>query len=127
MRDLLHAAADHAADYLEGVDERPVHATASYAACLEALGGPMPEGPAEPGQVPPCWSTTRRGSRASSATSSHSNASREKPSATTLGSNGEREAAVRTAYPAATAPAASASEAASQGLPETDTTEEADT
>ena len=51
MRDLLHAAADHAADYLEGVDERPVHATADYAACLEALGGPLPEGPTDPGQV----------------------------------------------------------------------------
>ena len=51
MRDLLHAAADHAADYLEGVDERPVHASADYAACLDALGGPLPEGPTAPRQV----------------------------------------------------------------------------
>ena len=51
MRDLLHAAADHAADYLEGVDERPVHAAADYAACVTALGGALPEGPTDPRRV----------------------------------------------------------------------------
>ena len=58
MRDLLHAAADHAADYLEGVDERPVHAAADYAACLEALGGPLPGGPDEPARR--CSTTSSR-------------------------------------------------------------------
>jgi glutamate/tyrosine decarboxylase-like PLP-dependent enzyme len=51
MRELLHAAADHAADYLEGVDERPVHAAADYAACIDALGGPLPEDPTSPHEV----------------------------------------------------------------------------
>ncbi len=41
IRDLLHATADHAADYLEGVDERPVKAEQTYQEILAALDAPL--------------------------------------------------------------------------------------
>jgi len=43
-RDLFHAAADHAADFLESVPDRPVRAAESDPLVLKAaLGGPLPE------------------------------------------------------------------------------------
>jgi glutamate/tyrosine decarboxylase-like PLP-dependent enzyme len=47
-RDVLHAAADHAADFLESVPERHVGpATTDEEALRDALGGPLPEGPSD--------------------------------------------------------------------------------
>jgi glutamate/tyrosine decarboxylase-like PLP-dependent enzyme len=46
-RDLLHRTADHAADWLEGVDERPVAPAADTPAMRDRLGGPMPELPTD--------------------------------------------------------------------------------
>jgi glutamate/tyrosine decarboxylase-like PLP-dependent enzyme len=43
LRALLHAAADHGADYLETLDERPVHAPASYRDMAAAFTGDMPQ------------------------------------------------------------------------------------
>jgi len=42
-RDLLHAAADYAADYLETLDDRPIRHSAEVEELYEALGGPLPE------------------------------------------------------------------------------------
>ena len=42
-RELLHKTADHAADFIETLGERPVRAGASVEALIEALGGPLPE------------------------------------------------------------------------------------
>jgi glutamate/tyrosine decarboxylase-like PLP-dependent enzyme len=42
-RDLLHAAADYAADFLETLDDRPIRHEAEVAELYEALGGPLPE------------------------------------------------------------------------------------
>src|SRR5204863_2365030 len=42
-RDLLHAAADYAADFLETLDDRPIRHEADVADLYEALGGPLPE------------------------------------------------------------------------------------
>lgn len=42
-RSVLQRAAAHAADYLEGLDRRPVAPTASLAQLRDALGGPLPE------------------------------------------------------------------------------------
>jgi glutamate/tyrosine decarboxylase-like PLP-dependent enzyme len=50
-RELLHRAADHAADWLEGVDERPLAPRADLPGMLERLGGPMPELGSEPRAV----------------------------------------------------------------------------
>ena len=51
-RALLHAAADHAADFLEGLPRRRVGpATADPEALREALGGPLPDGPCDPRAV----------------------------------------------------------------------------
>ncbi|MEV6756786.1 pyridoxal-dependent decarboxylase [Streptomyces sp. NPDC051214] len=44
-RDLLAAAAAHAADFLEGLDQRPVHATATLADLRTALHRPLPDRP----------------------------------------------------------------------------------
>ena len=41
-RTLLRQTADLAADYLEGLGQRPVHATASHEELLAAMGGPLP-------------------------------------------------------------------------------------
>jgi glutamate/tyrosine decarboxylase-like PLP-dependent enzyme len=47
-RALLHAAADHAADFLETLPDRRVGpATSDPDALREALGGPLPEGPGD--------------------------------------------------------------------------------
>jgi glutamate/tyrosine decarboxylase-like PLP-dependent enzyme len=43
LRDLLHAAADHAATYLEGVPERPVRAQVDAETVLAQVGGPLPD------------------------------------------------------------------------------------
>ena len=51
-RDLLTAAAGHAADFLEGLPERRVGpAETDPAALRAALGGPLPEGPSDPRAV----------------------------------------------------------------------------
>jgi glutamate/tyrosine decarboxylase-like PLP-dependent enzyme len=51
-RDLLTAAADHAASFLDGLPERRVGpAEIDPAALRAALGGPLPEGPADPRTV----------------------------------------------------------------------------
>ena len=42
-RELLHRTADHAADFIETLGERPVRAAASVEELIEALGGPLPE------------------------------------------------------------------------------------
>jgi glutamate/tyrosine decarboxylase-like PLP-dependent enzyme len=42
-RELLHAAADYAADFLESLDERPIRHEADVAELYETLGGPLPE------------------------------------------------------------------------------------
>ncbi|HEY5144493.1 MAG TPA: aminotransferase class V-fold PLP-dependent enzyme [Solirubrobacteraceae bacterium] len=51
LRDLLRATADHAADYLEGVDERPVKAAQSYEEILTALDRPVPDDAEDPRAV----------------------------------------------------------------------------
>ena len=43
LRALLHAAADHGADYLETLDERPVHAPASSRDMAAAFAGDVPQ------------------------------------------------------------------------------------
>ena len=51
-RDLLTAAADHAAAYLDGLPERRVGpAQTDPGALRDALGGPLPEAPSEPRAV----------------------------------------------------------------------------
>jgi glutamate/tyrosine decarboxylase-like PLP-dependent enzyme len=50
-RDLLRRTAEIAADYLESLDERPVFPHTSPDELREALGGPLPEEPLDPGQV----------------------------------------------------------------------------
>ena len=42
-RELLHAAADYAADFLESLDERPIRHEADVAELYDVLGGPLPE------------------------------------------------------------------------------------
>jgi glutamate/tyrosine decarboxylase-like PLP-dependent enzyme len=42
-RELLHRTADHAADFIETLDERPVREEAGVEELIEALGGPLPE------------------------------------------------------------------------------------
>ena len=51
IRDLLRATADHAADYLEGVDDRPVKAERTYAEILEAFDTPLPDDVQDPRAV----------------------------------------------------------------------------
>jgi glutamate/tyrosine decarboxylase-like PLP-dependent enzyme len=50
-RALLRQTADLAADFLDGLPRRPVHATASRAELLATLGGPMPDHGEAPGEV----------------------------------------------------------------------------
>ncbi|HEV7810465.1 MAG TPA: aminotransferase class V-fold PLP-dependent enzyme, partial [Candidatus Limnocylindrales bacterium] len=50
-RALLRQTADLAADFLEGLPERPVHASASHDDLLEAFGGPLPARGEAPGEV----------------------------------------------------------------------------
>jgi len=47
----LEAAAAHATQFLRGLGERPVAATAGAAELLARLGGPLPDGPADPAEV----------------------------------------------------------------------------
>jgi glutamate/tyrosine decarboxylase-like PLP-dependent enzyme len=47
MRDLLADFADRALHYIDGLDDRPVAPSAEAVARLEALGGPLPEQPAD--------------------------------------------------------------------------------
>jgi glutamate/tyrosine decarboxylase-like PLP-dependent enzyme len=42
-RELLHAAADYAADFLETLDDRPIRHEADVDELYEAIGGPLPE------------------------------------------------------------------------------------
>ena len=56
QRALLERTAEMAADHLEGLDERPVGAAASADDLRRALGGPLPEEPADPAR-------RRRGAR----------------------------------------------------------------
>ena len=51
MRDLLRAAADHAADYLDGLEDRPVRPDAGPDAMREALLAPLPDRPSDPREV----------------------------------------------------------------------------
>ena len=48
MRDLLHAAADHAADYLEAQGARPIAPSASSAELLSLLDVPLADEPVDP-------------------------------------------------------------------------------
>ncbi len=50
-RDLLHAAADYAIQYLEGLDEREVYPTHEAIAGLSALGGALPEAPGDSAEI----------------------------------------------------------------------------
>jgi glutamate/tyrosine decarboxylase-like PLP-dependent enzyme len=47
----LEAAAAHATQFLRGLGERPVAARAGAAELLARLGGPLPDGPADPAEV----------------------------------------------------------------------------
>jgi hypothetical protein len=50
-RDLLDAAAGHAADYLESLPERPVEAALGPAAVQDALHATLPDEPVDPRRV----------------------------------------------------------------------------
>jgi glutamate/tyrosine decarboxylase-like PLP-dependent enzyme len=51
VRELLRRTAELAADYVESLDERPVFPRVEPEELREALGGPLPEEPADPGLV----------------------------------------------------------------------------
>jgi len=51
IRTLLERTAAHAAGFLEGLPERPVGPTATLEQLHKTLGGPLPAGPGDPGQV----------------------------------------------------------------------------
>ena len=51
QRALLHRTADLAADFLESLPDRPVGARGDLATLRQAMGGPMPGGPADPAAV----------------------------------------------------------------------------
>jgi glutamate/tyrosine decarboxylase-like PLP-dependent enzyme len=50
-RELLRRTAELAADYVESLGERPVFPAVTPEELREALGGPLPEAPLDPGQV----------------------------------------------------------------------------
>jgi glutamate/tyrosine decarboxylase-like PLP-dependent enzyme len=50
-RGLLRRTADHAADFLETLDERPVFPPATVEELREQLGGPLPDAPTDPATV----------------------------------------------------------------------------
>ncbi|HXG75616.1 MAG TPA: hypothetical protein VNJ53_03510, partial [Gaiellaceae bacterium] len=50
-RELLRRTAELAAGYVESLDERPVFPARTVAELRAALGGPLPDGPAEPLEV----------------------------------------------------------------------------
>jgi glutamate/tyrosine decarboxylase-like PLP-dependent enzyme len=51
MRELLRETADHAADFLESLPDRPVFPDVDAGKLLDRLGGPVPEGPEDPRHV----------------------------------------------------------------------------
>src|SRR4051812_45558818 len=51
MRDLLHQTADHAADFLESLPDRPVMPDVRVDDLRARLGGPVPEEPTDPAEV----------------------------------------------------------------------------
>jgi glutamate/tyrosine decarboxylase-like PLP-dependent enzyme len=51
VRPLLAATADHAASFLEGLNERPVRAAATVDELRARLDGPLPDGPTDPARV----------------------------------------------------------------------------
>jgi glutamate/tyrosine decarboxylase-like PLP-dependent enzyme len=51
MRELLRETADHAADFLESLPERPVMPTIDLAELRARMGGPVPDGPSDPREV----------------------------------------------------------------------------
>jgi glutamate/tyrosine decarboxylase-like PLP-dependent enzyme len=51
MRELLRETADHAADFLESLDERPVMPRVDLDELRERMGGPVPDGPTDPHEV----------------------------------------------------------------------------
>src|SRR4051812_38650362 len=51
MRDLLHQTADHAADFLESLPDRPVMPQIDPAELRARLGGPVPQHPSDPSAV----------------------------------------------------------------------------
>jgi glutamate/tyrosine decarboxylase-like PLP-dependent enzyme len=51
VRALLHRTADLASDFLESLDHRPIFPTASPAELRSALGGPLPDAPANSQEV----------------------------------------------------------------------------
>jgi glutamate/tyrosine decarboxylase-like PLP-dependent enzyme len=51
MRGLLRHTADHAADFLDTLEERPVFPSATVEQLRSRLGGPLPVDPADPGLV----------------------------------------------------------------------------
>ncbi len=50
-RDLLRCTADHASDFLETLDERPVFPAVGVEELRARLGGPLPDGPTDPAAV----------------------------------------------------------------------------
>jgi len=50
-RDLFHATADYAADYVESLDERPVRESLDVEELFATLGGPLPEAGLDPRAV----------------------------------------------------------------------------
>ncbi|HEX5822963.1 MAG TPA: aminotransferase class V-fold PLP-dependent enzyme [Candidatus Limnocylindrales bacterium] len=50
-RTLLRRTAELAADFLDGVDRRPVRATATHDQLIEAFGGPLPQRGEAPGEI----------------------------------------------------------------------------
>ncbi len=51
MRDLLRDTAERASQYLESLQERPVQPSAQALSRIDALGGPLPEGPSDPAET----------------------------------------------------------------------------
>src|SRR5947209_2584398 len=51
FRSLLHTTADLSADFYESLPERAVYPAVSADELREALGGPLPQRPADPRQV----------------------------------------------------------------------------
>jgi hypothetical protein len=51
MRELLHETADLAADFLESLPRRPVFPGVAADELRSRLGGPVPDGPSDPGEV----------------------------------------------------------------------------
>jgi glutamate/tyrosine decarboxylase-like PLP-dependent enzyme len=50
-RELFRQVADHAADFVDTLDTRPIRAQAGVESLLASLGGPLPEVPTDPAEV----------------------------------------------------------------------------